>query len=44
MASTGHTEQGEGASKSDCGFLKSFLKKDFDSSITVSVDWMREMD
>lgn len=39
MASTGHMGQGGGASKSDCGFLKSFLKeKDFDSSIMMSVD------
>lgn len=36
---------GEGSSKSDCGFLKSFLKeKGFDSRIAMSVDSMREMD
>lgn len=33
MASTGLIKQGEGASKSNCGFQKSFLKEDFDSSL-----------
>lgn len=41
MASTGHTVQEEGDSKSDCGFQKSLLReKYFDSGLKgwVSVD------